>query len=138
MMMWPLTALAMVAVQTGAPSPVGHWRNPRGTVVIAVAPCGEALCGTVTWASDQAIADARRGGTEPLVGTELLSRFVPAGADRWKGSLFVPDVNKRSKAELRLVGPDRLKVSGCAVGRLLCKSQVWTRTEARLAQPPPK
>ena len=125
-----LAAIAVLAAHTGDPSPVGHWRNPRGTVVIAIAPCGEALCGTVQWAADEAAADARRGGTDPLVGAELLSRFVPAGAGRWKGSLFVPDANKRSKAELRLIAPDRLKVSGCALGGLVCKSQLWTRAEA--------
>lgn len=99
---------------------------------MTIAPCGEALCGHVEWASDKAQADARKGGTDPLVGVELLSGFVPKGEGRWRGRLFVPDLNNRSRAELRLLGPDQVKVTGCAIGRILCKSEVWTRTEAQL------
>jgi uncharacterized protein (DUF2147 family) len=99
-------------------------------VVIAIAPCGEALCGRVKWASDKAQADARKGGTDPLVGAELMSGFVPKSEGRWKGRLFVPDLNKRSKVELRQLSHDQVKVTGCAIGGLICKSEVWTRTQA--------
>lgn len=125
-----LLLLATISAPLAAPSLEGDWRNPNGSVIVAIAPCGEALCGHVKWASDKAQADARRGGTDPLLGAELLSGFVPKGEGRWKGRLFVPDLNKRSKAELRQVGPDQVKIIGCAIGRLVCKSEVWTRTEA--------
>lgn len=126
----PLILLATLLADSVSPTLEGHWRNPSGTVIIAIAPCGEALCGRVEWASDKAQADARRGGTDPLVGVELLSGFVPSGEGRWKGRLFVPDLNKRSKAKLRQLGPDQVKVTGCAIGRLVCKSEVWARTES--------
>lgn len=107
----------------------GRWRNPTGSVIISIAPCGQWLCGRVDWASDKASADARRGGTDPLVGAQLLSEIVPKGETRWKARLFVPDLNKNSRAELRLVGVDQLKVTGCVIGRVACKSQIWARTE---------
>jgi uncharacterized protein (DUF2147 family) len=107
----------------------GSWRNPGGSVVVAVAPCGEAWCGRVHWASEKAVADARRGGTDPLVGSELLSDLVPAGDGRWKGRMFVPDLNRSSHAELRLLGPDTVKVTGCAALGIVCKSQTWTRVD---------
>ena len=106
----------------------GNWRNPGGSVVVAIAPCGDAYCGKVDWASDQAKADARRGGTDPLIGVQLMTDFRAAGPGKWRGRLFIPDLNRRSKAELRMVGTDRLKVIGCAVGRVICKSQYWTRS----------
>ena len=107
----------------------GNWRNPGGSVVVTIEPCGDAYCGTVDWASDQAKADARRGGTDALIGTQLMTGFKTAGPGKWRGRLFIPDINRRSKAELRMVGDDRLKVTGCAVGRVICKSQLWTRAE---------
>ena len=125
-----LLLLATISTPLAASSLEGDWRNPGGSVVIAIAPCGEALCGRVKWASDKAQADARKGGTDPLVGVELLSGFVSKGEGRWKGRLFVPDLNKRSKVELRQLGHDHVKVTGCAIGRLVCKSEVWTRTQA--------
>ena len=122
--------LTTVVVQPSPPLLEGHWRNPSGSVIVGIALCGEAICGRVEWASDKAQADARKGGTDPLVGVELLSSFMLEGDGRWKGRLFVPDLNKRSKAELRQLGPGQVKVTGCAIGRLICKSEVWTRTEA--------
>lgn len=107
----------------------GRWTNPSGSVTIAIDACGTALCGTVVAASNQAKADAARGGTPNLVGTQLLSGFTPNGAARWKGRLFVPDINKRPKATLHLVNARQLKVSGCMVGRMVCRSQVWNRAD---------
>jgi uncharacterized protein (DUF2147 family) len=123
-----LAGLMMIAVQ-GADSSalLGRWKNPSGSVAVAIVPCGEAICGRVESASDKAKADARKGGTDPLVGVELMSGFTDAGAGRWKGRLFIPDLNRRSKAELRLIAPGQLKVTGCAVGRVVCKSQIWLR-----------
>ena len=115
--------------QAAEADPLGRWRNPHGSVIVSLAPCGEALCGVVQWASDAAKADARRGGTEQLVGTEVLSQFTPKGPGRWRGRLFVPDLNKRPKAEMRLAGPDQLKVTVCGAAGLLCKSQIWQRVE---------
>lgn len=129
-MLLPLLTLATMLAQPGETALEGYWRNPSGSVIIAIAPCGEAMCGRVQWASDKAVADARKGGTDPLVGVELLSGFVPKGENTWKGRLFVPDLKKTSKAEVRQVGPDQVKVTGCAAGRLVCKSQVWTRSQA--------
>lgn len=123
--------VAVVLAQPGPSVLEGHWQNPRASVIVAIAPCGEAMCGRVQWASEKAQADARRGGTDPLIGVELLSGFVPSGDGRWKGRLFVPDLNKRSKAELRQLGPDKVKVTGCTIGRLVCKSEVWTRAPMR-------
>jgi uncharacterized protein (DUF2147 family) len=128
----PLLIAAALLAQ-GPQSPLaGYWSNPSASVVVLVAPCpDEGWCGTVTWSSDKAAADAARAGTTKLVGTEILHGFVAAGENRWKGRLFVPDLNRRSKVQLRLIEGDRLEVRGCAVGGLLCKSQVWTRSEPR-------
>ena len=130
-MLSPLLALALVQAQ---PTVIeGNWGNPNGSVIIAIAPCGEALCGTVQWASEKAKADARRGGTDPLIGAQLLSGLAPKGAGHWNGRLLVPDLNKRSRVALHQMKPDQLKITGCAVGRLLCKSQLWRRVEAARA-----
>jgi len=122
-----LALFAMIATDS---APIeGRWKNPSGSVIVAIAACDEAYCGTVISASDSAKADAKRGGTDALVGTQLMTGFKPAGVGKWRGRLFIPDMNHRSKAELRLLDAGQLKVTGCAVGRMLCKSQLWTRVE---------
>jgi uncharacterized protein (DUF2147 family) len=129
-MHWSLLLAALVAQDAAGPL-AGYWTNQARSVVIAIAPCsGVGWCGTVVWASDEAAADARRGGTASLPGTQLLHGFVAIAPDRWKGLVFVPDMRSKSTAELRQLTVDRLMIRGCTLGGLLCKSQVWTRTDA--------
>ena len=123
-----LLTMMLIAAQDSTP-PTGRWKNPSGSVIVAIDTCGAAYCGQVDWASDKAKADARKGGTETLVGTQLMTGFTPAGSGKWKGRLFIPDLNRRSKAELRMQSGGQLKVTGCAVGRMICRSQVWTRAD---------
>lgn len=119
--------LTLFAFLAADPCPLeGRWINPAQSVIIAVNSCGETICGTVEWASEEAKADARRG-TDQLVGAQLLSNVKQRPDGRWEGRLFVPDANKRVHAKIQLLDENRLKVSGCALGRILCKSQVWVR-----------
>jgi uncharacterized protein (DUF2147 family) len=102
--------------------------NERQSVVIQISECGDAaLCGKVVSATDKARDDARRGGTDNLVGAELMSGFVEVRPGRWKGRLFIPDLNRSSGAEIALLEGNRLRVRGCAVGGMICRSQIWSR-----------
>ena len=127
-----LALFAALAAQAATPAPPaaieGRWTNPSKDVIIAIAPCGERLCGKVEWATPQAQADARKGIAN-LIGADLLTSLSPSGDNRWKGKLFVPDRKLRVTAKLSLDGADQLKVAGCAVGGMLCDSQVWTRAD---------
>jgi uncharacterized protein (DUF2147 family) len=126
------TALLIIAAQyqTLAAPLVGHWINPLGTVIVEVLECGEAaLCGSVRWASEEAVADARAAGTEPLVGTELFHHLTARSDGRWTGKLFVPDLRRTHSAEISLTSRGQLKVRGCTMARLICRSQLWARAE---------
>jgi uncharacterized protein (DUF2147 family) len=113
------------AIQAGI-SIEGRWTNVSQSVIIVVASCGEHLCGSVEWASEQAREDARKG-TDQLVGAQLLTKVRHVRDNRWRGMLYIPDIDRRAHAKIELVDSDRLKVAGCAVGRSLCRSQIWTR-----------
>ena len=123
-------ALLMLAVaQAASPAAVeGRWINPSKTVVIDIAPCAEALCGTVVWATAQAQQDAKKG-TPNLIGTQLLTGLQAKG-ELWQGKLFVPDQRLHATAKIAPAGAGELKVSGCEIG--ICKSQVWSRLEGAL------
>jgi uncharacterized protein (DUF2147 family) len=123
------TPVLLLAALVAEASPEGRWTHPNGSVTVAIAACGEAWCGTVVEANAKAKADAAKGGTKELVGTQLMTGFVPAGEGKWKGRLFVPDRNFRARAELRLLDASRLTVRGCMAGKMLCKSQTWTRDD---------
>lgn len=126
--------LALTAAQTPERAPIeGNWKNPVGSAIIAIAPCGAQLCGKVVWASARGRREAAKS-TPDVVGTTVLTGLRRNG-DRWSGSLFIPDDDVHVSARLQMVGNRELKVTGCAVAGLFCRSQVWTRVDGPL---PPK
>jgi uncharacterized protein (DUF2147 family) len=119
--------LAAVPATAAAQSPIeGVWSNPKRSVTVRIAPCGQALCGRVVSATPKARADAAKGGTRNLIGATILSDLTPTGANKWKGRVFMPKANRHATGNLSLNGRDRLNVQGCLLS-ILCKSQVWTR-----------
>ena len=118
------------ADQADASNPVlGVWQNPAGTVEVRTEYCGTNLCGVVVKASPAAQDSARRAGVDNLVGTHLLQSFVRVDSTAWSGTAFVPDKNMHVSAHLSLIDAGHLKVSGCELGGLVCKSQSWTRVD---------
>lgn len=107
----------------------GVWRNPKNTVHVEIKGCGANTCGYVVWASAKAQADARKGGTENLIGLQLLRDFKPDSPDRWRGKVFVPDLRMTFAGTAEVVDAATLKAKGCLIGGLLCKSQTWRRIE---------
>ena len=122
-----LLSIAAVAVTLGASGPAnaqaleGKWANAKRSVIVHVARCGDAYCGTVSWAS----AKNRQKGAEP--GTRVLSELRRTGGGIYKGKAFEPKRNIHGSATVRQVGPDTMVVKGCAVIGLFCSEQRWTR-----------
>lgn len=120
-------AAAVAALPDGAH--LGTWQNPSGSVRIRAARCGGQVCGTIVFANDKAKADARRGGTDPLIGTQLFEEFAANGPRSWRGRVFVPDMNRRVTGTATLVDENTIRVEGCAA-RVVCRNQVWTRVKS--------
>ena len=125
-----VACLALSAAQS-PPAPIeGLWKNPTGTAIIAIRPCGPALCGKVVWASAGGQREVARNAPR-LLGTTVLSglRFAH---NRWTGILYSPDDNIHVSAKLQLLNNRDLKLTGCVLAGLLCRSQVWTRNDQPL------
>lgn len=124
-----LVSLAATSASgAGAASIEGKWRNPKDSVVIAVAPCGAATwCGTVSRASEKFKAGARKGGTANVVGARLLTGLKPDGNGGYKGRAYIPKYRVHATATVRSAGTNIMVVRGCTLGGLACKEQRWTR-----------
>jgi uncharacterized protein (DUF2147 family) len=110
----PMTASAQASIE-------GRWANPKRSVIVNVSRCGNAYCGTVSWAT------ARNRGKGASPGTRVLSDLRPAGEGLYKGRAFEPKRNVRGSATVRQIGPNVMVVKGCAVIGLICSEQRWTR-----------
>ena len=123
-----ILALGTLTAAQAAPEPIlGYWKNPIGSAIIAIAPCGAALCGKVAWASARGQREVAKT-TSRVVGTTVLTGLKRSGR-RWTGSLFVPDDNIHVSARLELLDNRRLKLTGCAFAGIFCRTQIWTRVD---------
>jgi uncharacterized protein (DUF2147 family) len=127
-----LFLLALVAAPAEAAQPIeGLWRNPIGSAIIRVAPCGGVLCGTVVWASARGRAEVAKN-TSRVVGTTVLTNVKRAAPNRWTGRLFVPDDNIHVSAKLEFQSYRDLRLTGCGLVGLICRTQIWTRVDEPL------
>jgi uncharacterized protein (DUF2147 family) len=123
--MLALALFALAGTTAADTSLEGVWRSPGGNTIMKIATCGDSPCGTVAWASDKAKKDSAKA-TDQLVGTALLTALKQDKKGHWQGKLFIPDQKMHATAKIERISADQLKVSGCAAGKMLCKSQVWT------------
>lgn len=110
----PVSAAAQAALE-------GKWANPKHSVIVNVAPCGNAYCGTVSWAS----AGNKEKGVTP--GKRVLSDLRPLGDGTYRGRALEPKRNLSGSAIVRQDGPNVMIVKGCAILGMVCKEQRWTR-----------
>jgi uncharacterized protein (DUF2147 family) len=47
----------------------------------------------------------------------------------WRGRVFVPDIGRTFTGRVTVLDSNRLEANGCLVGRIGCRSQIWTRVE---------
>ena len=119
-----LTALILLIVPVSAQAQAaleGRWANPKHSVIVNVARCGNALCGTVSWASPR----NKEKGVTP--GTRVLSDLKPLSDGLYRGRALEPKRNISGSATVRQDGPNVMVVKGCAVLGLVCREQRWTR-----------
>ncbi|NMN06830.1 MULTISPECIES: DUF2147 domain-containing protein [unclassified Novosphingobium] len=121
--------LPAVAASASADGTGGVWRNPEDSVHVEVQHCGTGMCGTVIWANEKAIADAKRGGTDNLIGLQLFRDFTRDRKGIWHGRVFVPDINKTFSGTIEILDENTRRGSGCLLGRFACKSQTWVRVK---------
>lgn len=128
-----LPLLALVASPSTKPilgqTAFGTWSNPKGTLSVRTSACAGGLCGAIVWANGKALADARQAGIPHLIGTQLLQNYHHTAHGIWKGRVYVPDMGHSFPSRIFQNGPNQLTISGCLVGGLLCRSQVWRRLD---------
>ncbi|ESR23440.1 hypothetical protein N177_3508 [Lutibaculum baratangense AMV1] len=107
------------AISASAAGPEGTWLTESGETKVKIAPCGGGLCGDIVW--------LQAPTPNAQVGTRLLTMSA-SGNGSWSGELFNYKDGKTYRGKLSLESENRIKLSGCVLGGLICRSQTWTRT----------
>ncbi len=93
-----IPAAAVATIPDGAC--LGTRQSPSASVRLRAARCENQPCGTIVLANDKARADARHGGADVSIGTQLFDVFTAT-----------------------LVAADSIGVKGCAT-QTICRNQV--------------
>lgn len=111
----------------------GSWLTDDRKGVVAIAPCGEQLCGHITQVLDRTAGvpttDVNnpdpRLRSRPLIGLRTLWGFTRRRQVWDGGQAYDPKSGKSYRSKLELERDGSLKVTGCVL--FICESRRWTR-----------
>ena len=119
---------AMPAV-SNAGSVNGTWQSESGKTRVKMSKCGGSVCGTIVWVKnpgkDVKNQDASKRGRN-LVGIRMV-KFSETGANEYEGTLYNDENGKTYSGKMSLSSANKMKMSGCIAGGLICHSTSWTR-----------
>jgi uncharacterized protein (DUF2147 family) len=130
--------LAASLLPAYAADPLGTWFTEEGKATVRMADCGGALCGTIVALKepndpqsgkpkvDKNNADAGKR-SRPIIGVQIVIGLKPDGANKWSGQIYNPEDGKTYNLSVTLPNTNTLKVQGCMLGGVICKTQTWTR-----------
>jgi len=111
----------------------GRWVTAEKDAVIALKPCGKAICGMIErYLVTQPQGNDQRDVNNPdpalrkrrLLDVAILSGFTAEG-DLWRGQIYDPKTGKSYRSVVRRKGANVLEVKGC-LGPF-CQTQVWKK-----------
>ena len=143
---WPLMGLLALAVllvlpaQATEPEIQAVWLNQDEDAHIEIAPCGDALCGTIVWLEDPLDDQGRpelddenpdsAKQNQPILGLQILEGF-PVEPDRkglWAdGTIYDPNNGKTYSCQMSFKNANTLKIRGYIGISLLGRTEIWTR-----------
>jgi len=90
------------------------------SMAVELFDCDGKLCGKAIDVFDAPNRDS--------VGIEIIKGMKKKSDTSYKrGKIYAPDTKKWYKSKMTLQSDDKLKVSGCVLGGVICRSQMWTR-----------
>lgn len=122
------TAAALVLAATAAyADPIeGVWQTQPDEGAFAhvtIAPCGGAYCGVIS----RTFKD-KAEYKSPSLGRQIVIDMAPRGGGAYEGKVWRPANDKIYQGKASVAG-DRMSLSGCVAGGLICKSQTWARIQ---------
>jgi uncharacterized protein (DUF2147 family) len=134
------------------PSVLGTWRTMEGDE-ISVAPCGDALCGTLSYivipkknAADCKSMDHQAFGalmldytnpdkslqTRPLLGVQMMSIKTTPDPNTYTASVYNPQDGSTNDIQVFIVnGGSTLRVGGGCIGSMCAVTQDWPKVPDR-------
>ncbi|MGY3547435.1 DUF2147 domain-containing protein [Bradyrhizobium sp. USDA 4469] len=131
-----MTLATLIAGSARAADANAIWIANEGQARIKVQTCGQNICGSIVWLADPLDPETGKAKldkynpnsslrSQPIVGLRVLDAR-PEREGQWRGTIYNGQDGKTYNANVRLEG-DVLKVEGCVLGSIFCRTQTWTR-----------
>ena len=113
----------------------GNWLTESRNAIVSITRCGSEICGRISRVLVQTPDDNQRDvnnpnanlRNRPIEGLRILSGFRMDRGQYRHGEIYDPESGRSYGARLRVNRDGSLRVTGCALGGLICQSQRWTR-----------
>jgi uncharacterized protein (DUF2147 family) len=106
-----IAAATLFMAGTAAADPIeGNWRTQSGATA-AISNCGGSFCIT--------LKSSKHKGKQ-------IGKMSAQGESEYAGSITDPETDKTYSGKGSISG-STLKMKGCVLGGLICKSQTWTK-----------
>src|SRR5258708_30216252 len=119
---------------TAAAPPLGRWLTESGNLEIEIAPCGQALCGTVVKVlANRSMADPGKTITSDApspLGMKVMTDFTPSGDGEWHGQIYNRENGKTYDCLMSLESADQLRIRPYVGIPIAGKTQIWRRVVA--------
>jgi uncharacterized protein (DUF2147 family) len=131
-----LAAMALaVALPAGAfaaaEDAFGTWRDTETGGILSAYACNGGLCVKVVTPSKGRERDDKNSNPalkgRSMAGVVIMDGAAKAGADRWKGKLYNSEDGDTYTGYVISTAKDEVKLEGCILGGLVCKSHIWKR-----------
>ncbi len=121
------------AAFAAAEDAIGTWKDTETGGITQVYSCAGGICiKVVTPSKDHAVdlnnPDPALKGRS-MAGAVIMSGATKDGADRWKGKVYNSEDGKTYSGYVEVMSKDQVKLQGCILGGLICKSHLWRRAQ---------
>ena len=120
MFRFALGLAAMIALPSAASaqSLLGTWTRDSGASKINFAPCGSAICGTLTWLKDTT--------GKAKVGQRVFTNVKETAPGKYSGTAIDPEDGKQYSGTITVTG-NTMKGGGCVMGGIICRNVNYNR-----------
>jgi uncharacterized protein (DUF2147 family) len=112
---------------------IGTWKDADTGGITQIYSCEGGICIKVVTPSkgreidDKNPSPALKGRS--MAGAVIMTGAVKDGANQWKGKVYNSEDGKEYTGYVEVKSKDQVKLEGCILGGIICKSHTWNRAQ---------
>jgi uncharacterized protein (DUF2147 family) len=124
---WPASVFA------AAEDAIGTWKDSETGGITEIYSCAGGVCVKVVTPSKGREKDDNNPNPSlkgrSMAGVTIMNGAAKDGNSRWKGTLYNSEDGKEYTGFIEVKSKDEVKLEGCILGGIICKSRVWKRVQ---------